>query len=571
MLVKVKREVEEPTGVTASELVECQRRANYYQALHARAVAQLERLKERIKELEAEIRHQRRELTKSASVIDALKAKLQQYVGMLFGRKTEKSESSEPSDPSEDDGEGQKKGKPRKKRGKKKGERGHGRRKREELPTEEISHVLPEDERCCPRCGMPYEELPCTEDSEEIDVQIIVRRLLHKRVKYKRTCSCENLPVLVTAPGPLKLIPKGLLTIGFWVYIILEKFLLQRPLSRVLAQLALYGLVDPREDGKPGISQGTLTGGLKRISVLFLPLYQRILAETRGAHHWHMDETRWLVFVEIEGKKGYRWWLWVVVTQTTVCYLLDPSRSSEVPRGLLEGAEGILSVDRYSAYKSFAADEEGILLAFCWTHVRRDYKKLLDTHRKPALREWAQVWIDRIGLIFKLNRERLEVLEDAEAFAQRDRALRVAVDECKTQAEGELAAGGLHEAQEKALTSMLNHWAGLVVFVDHPEVPMDNSEAERQLREAALGRKNYYGSGSEWSGQMTAHLLSILRTAQRNGVNPGHFMEVYLEACAKNGGKPPPDIDDFLPWNPSAEVREAIERKAQRQRAEVPP
>jgi transposase len=351
-----------------------------------------------------------------------------------------------------------------------------------------------------------------------------------------------------------------------------EKFLLQRPLARVLAQLAVYGLIDPRVDGKPGLSQGTLTGGLKRISVLVQVLYQRILAETRGADHWHMDETRWLVFVEIEGKKGYRWWLWVVVTQTTVCYLLDPSRSSDVPRGLLEGAEGILSVDRYSAYKAFAAGEDGIQLAYCWTHVRRDFKRVLDTHKKPSLKEWAQGWVERISLIFKLNRERPEVREDAEAFAQRDHVLRTAVEKLKERAEGELAAQGLHKAQEKPLNSMLNHWDGLLVFVDNPDVPMDNSEAERQLREAALGRKNYYGSGAEWSGHLTASLLWILRTAQRNGVNPALFLEVYLEACARNGGKAPANIDDFLSWNLSAEIREAIARKAQHEEhVEVPP
>jgi transposase len=33
-------------------------------------------------------------------------------------------------------------------------------------------------------------------------------------------------------------------------------------------------------------------------------------------------------------------------------------------------------------------------------------------------------------------------------------------------------------------------------------VPMDNNTAERDARLAVVGRKNFYGSGSLWSGQL---------------------------------------------------------------------
>jgi transposase len=46
-----------------------------------------------------------------------------------------------------------------------------------------------------------------------------------------------------------------------------------------------------------------------------------------------------------------------------------------------------------------------------------------------------------------------------------------------------------------------DHWGGLTVFVEHPEVPMDTTTAERSERGPAVGRKKYYGSGAVWSGQ----------------------------------------------------------------------
>ena len=66
-------------------------------------------------------------------------------------------------------------------------------------------------------------------------------------------------------------------------------------------------------------------------------------------------------------------------------YLLDPSRSAEVPKNHLgENAEGIISADRYCAYKALG---QKILVAFCWSHVRRDFIRIGDGYAR--LRSWA--------------------------------------------------------------------------------------------------------------------------------------------------------------------------------------
>ena len=123
----------------------------------------------------------------------------------------------------------------------------------------------------------------------------------------------------------------------------------------------------------------------------------------------------------------------------------------------------------------------------------------------------------------------------------------------------ELADPGLHPAARKALESLRNHWEGCILFVDHPEIPMDNNESERRLREPALGRKNYYGSGSVWSGALTAICFTIFQTVLKNNLDPKKWLSAYFEACAQNGGRPPEDIDAFLPWNLSDQQRDACE------------
>ena len=531
------------------ELTDLRQRANYRTALHERAMEREALLKERVKELEAQVQA----LTEKLKGYEDLKAKYKQLVHLHFGRRSEGQESQEPDKAQDDDGAAQadEGGTPPRKRGHQRGNHGHGRRTRNELPEEEHVHDLPPKGKCCPGCGKPFEEFPGTEDSEEIHWEMRLVRRVHKRKRYKPTCQCGAVPGIVTAPPVPKLIPKGLFSVDFWVLLVLDKFLFQRPLNRVRKALALLGL---------RVSLGTLTGGLKYIEQLVQPLYTKILEKSRTADHWHMDETRWLVFEEIEGKEGHRWWLWVVVTADTCCFVLDPSRSSSVPASHLGDAEGVLNVDRYSAYKAFATEVGGkIKLAFCWSHVRRDF---LDVGRGyKELRPWSQEWVDRINNLFLLNRKRREVVGKRVRFAYRQRKLRKAIGQMARQFQRELARGDLHPVQVKILTSLKKHWAGLTLFVEDPAIPMDNNEAERSIRNAVLGRKSFYGSGAVWSGQLTAALYTILETVVRNDINPYQYLQVYFEACAKNGGKPPEDIDAFLPWSFSPEVRAALQRQ----------
>ena len=100
--------------------------------------------------------------------------------------------------------------------------------------------------------------------------------------------------------------------------------------------------------------------------------------------------------------------------------------------------------------------------------------------------------------------------------------------------------------------------SGLTVFVDHPEVPMDNNEAERRHRGPVVARKNYYGSGALWSGRLAAMLFSLFQTLQLWGMDTGKWLTAYLSACAKAEGKPPPDLPSFLPWNMTSQERERM-------------
>ena len=207
---------------------------------------------------------------------------------------------------------------------------------------------------------------------------------------------------------------------------------------------------------------------------------------------------------------------------------------------------GIISCDRYSAYKCFARLNPGVLLAFCWAHQRRDFLALANSY--PALSPWAMGWVDEIAQLYHLNALRLQAPANSAQRAVQQERLQQAVVHMAQQRDRGLAGGWLGEPASAVLRSMATHWSGLTVFVAHAHIPMDNNVAERDARLAVVGRKNFYGSGAQWSGQLAATMYSLLMTARLWGLNARTWLSAYLQACGDNANRAPAELDTFLPW-----------------------
>ena len=491
--------------------------AQTFRALHERAVAREARLKQEVQQLKAQIRL------------------LQQQ---LFGRSTEGGrvvDAVARHDP------------PQRPRGQQPGRRSPPKRSYQHLPAVEETHDLPEEQRRCQCCGKPFVAFG-SEDSEILEINVRAHRRLIRRPRYRPSCSCPGNKPIVTAPPAPRVVPKSKIGVSLWVEILLDKYLLQRPTHRLLAAWRLHDL---------DLSPGTITDGLQRLEPLFTPLYEALIERSQQQRLWHADETRWQVFVTTEGKVGHGWYLWVFHADDMAVFVLSPTRAHEVPEEHLGGdAEGILVVDRYSAYKVIEQVQDGsIRLAFCWAHVRRDFLRVAQSCTEH--RDWGMAWVTRIAVLYQLNGARLDQRPDSPAWMAADQHLRDHVATLAEQRDTELAAPRLPSAKAKVLASLQTHWDGLTVFLDHPEVPLDNNTAERAQRGPVVGRKNYYGSGALWSGRMAAMLFSLFQTLCLWHVNPHQWLTAYLQACAEAGGKAPPDAANFLPWNLSPAQKHA--------------
>ena len=509
--------------LTKQEHIELVTQANYWKSSHHRATLRL-----RWAELEHRRALEQAALREAAlrSELEVAQAKIRDLQQRVFGRKSERSKGANESQSSLS-------GRPR---GHQRGKPGHGRTMQAHLPAR--VEVVELACRTCPKCGLGLSEFPGTEDSEVVEVEVQAYRRVIRRRRYVPSCNCGCLPGILTAPAPARLIGRGKFGVSVWISVLLDKFLYGRASHRLLQDLADYGL---------NMAPGTLVGGLKKLAPLFEPLEQALVAKLRGASHWHADETRWAVFVQIQGKVGQRWYLWVFHSSAVVHYVLNESRSAQVIEAELAGVHtGIISCDRYSAYKKFARLHPGVVLAFCWAHVRRDLLELANSY--PDLSSWAFAGLDAIGALYHLNGLRLQAPEGSLERAAHHAQLEQAVQGMAQRRALVLADPLLAAPAAKVLQSMAVHWGGLTVFVDHPWIPMDNNTAESDMRGPVVGRKNFYGSASQWSGQLAAAMYSLFMTLRLWKINARTWLGAYLQACADNGNGAPNDITSFLPW-----------------------
>jgi len=531
--------VEKPSRIFISEkeYLELKSEVGYWRAMHEKAILREKELKQTVKEQEGKIRD--------------LKTR-------LFGKKSEKKSSNKDEAPS-------KPSTSKRPRGQQPGSKGHGRTVRPDLPQkEELVNFVKTP--TCSKCGEAY--IPDeSKEAEIIEVEVKAYKRKIIRCCMKKGCSCKGVPNTITAPMPPKVIPKSPYGISIWEAVLLSKFHYCQPTNRLVNQYAELGLP---------ISPGSIAGGLKIVKGFFQPIYDALYIHQMTEDRFHNDESSWKVFESVEGKIGNRWWLWISRSASVVFFQIAPGRGADVPVGHFKNIQHqkiIVVCDRYSAYKSLAKQLDFIILAFCWAHVRRDF---LDAGKKyPELEEWALCWVGKIGELYHINNlrckefdQKLPIQWQSSSFKKQHEKLIEKMDAIAEERDAFIEAHNpddpdsnlLSTVKYKILTSLQTHWEGLSVFVDHPEVPMDNNNGERPIRNPVTGRKNFYGSGSLWSSRLAAIMFSIFQTMALCGLNCNHWLRSYLTACAENHGKAPDDLAPFLPWEMDESRRHQLSR-----------
>jgi hypothetical protein len=304
------------------------------------------------------------------------------------------------------------------------------------------------------------------------------------------------------------------------------------------------------------IERATLAFWVGYAAAELKPLYHRLRDLILGSVKIAADETIAPVLDPGRGqtKKGYFWAIarddrpWGGTDPPAVAYSYAPGRGAIHGLKLLATYRGIVQCDGYAAYKTIADDAhagDAITLAFCWAHLRRKFFDIAKGGSAPI----ASEALERIAALYAIENtirgssadERRAVrLEKSKPLVL---ALKLFFDEQIVRVSGKSVIA-------EAIRYGLNHWEGLVRFLDDGRIELDTNIVERSMRPIALNRKNALFAGHDGGAENWACLASLIETCKLHGVDPQAYFADVLTKLVNLW--PQSRLDELLPWHWSA-------------------
>lgn len=404
------------------------------------------------------------------------------------------------------------------------------------LPVIRTSYELPVEQRRC-ACGHELSEIgeELTRELERLEISVV-----HEIARKKYACkACES--GVKIAPGPDRVIDKGILGVGFLAHVLVERFAQHMPYNRLESKYASEGFE---------LSRSVLCESSVRCAEILAPIAEQIRKDALASGVVQTDDTP-VTIQEGSDKNSRQGRVWVYRgLKGEVFFDMTESRGRDGPRAVLADFSGYMQADAYPVYDAFYKDG-AIKEVGCWAHARRYFIKAEDG--EP---EFAKEAIARIGELYAIERqakaagisvEGLRDLRRAESLPRLDR-LRDWMTLTRTQV---LDKGAL----AKAIDYTLSNWAALVRYCDDGRLDIDNNAAERALRTVAVGRKNWIFFGNERGGEAAAVMYSLIATCKEHEVDPRTYLRDVLLRIAKSS-----DVRELTPYGWKARWQKIVEQ-----------
>ncbi|EKD50592.1 MAG: transposase IS66 [uncultured bacterium] len=349
---------------------------------------------------------------------------------------------------------------------------------------------------------------------DAVEITVIERRYiseLHKLKKYRyHPAPDENLEkeVIVTAERTDKLFSGAGYSIDFALSVVRDKYEYHKPLERQTREMQRLGL---------NVGTKTLYNMAEAVSVHMEPTVSLVLQDIfKAGLAVECDETPWF----IQSNHDDDGQMWTASNQAGTYYRFEPTRSGKVIAEILKDYAGPVMADGYGGYNRLTKDKK-IDLAGCWAHARRKFIELEDVYPEDV--GWV---LDRIGELSSIeyeakNYEELQKLrhEKSRPLAEKIRGYLV---EMKTRHLPESAL------IKKAVNYTLKRWDCLTKFLDDARIPLTNNGAERAMRHAVMGRKNFNGSQTINGADTASVLYTIIESCKKVEVDPTTFMKEII-------------------------------------------
>jgi transposase len=409
----------------------------------------------------------------------------------------------------------------------------------EHLPRVEV--VVDIAEKTCPCCGAPLHAI-AEDRSEMLDyVPAQLRVQVIRRPRYGCR-ACEG--AVVQAPAPERPIDGGMATEVLLAHVLVNKYADHLPLYRQSQIFARQGV---------DLDRSTLCNWVGRACWWLEPLHELLLGTALSSPKVVADDTTLPVLDPGRGRtKTGRLWCYAVDNRPwsgpghpVAVYAYSEDRKGEHPASHLKGFRGLLQVDGYAGFAGLirGTTDQGPTLGFCWAHTRRKFYDVHAATNSPLAHEALQ----RIGALYAIEAEiRGQTAEQRQQVRQqRSRPVVEAMHAWLIELLGQLSG---RSSLAQAIRYALNHWDGLVRFLDDGRFELDTNIVERAMRPVALGRKNALFAGADTGGTHWAIVATLIQTAKLNDVEPLAWLTDVLKRIV-SGQTKRNQLDTLLPWN----------------------
>ncbi len=340
---------------------------------------------------------------------------------------------------------------------------------------------------------------------------------------YQTTCSCGHRTH--AKPG------KGLVSVveGRSQDLILTEYVLVGPfLATFIASLGVRYRMSRtkiqeflKDWTNTELSIGTIDRCIRETGIACMPVVEELVEQLQQADILHLDETHWY-------ESGKLHWLWVAVTTKTAVFHIGSRRKEELSHLVTEAFLGWLITDGYGAYRSHPKRQR------CLAHLIRKARRFADpcgiavtgaiNQKAAQIGQWILDDLRELIATIAESSEDNRLIRKLLAGLRRVCHLGQKADHQKLQALGK---------------EILNDWDAVVAFVNHPELPPTNNEAERALRHAVIARNIGFGTRTTEGSLAYSSLLSVIETCRLRDINPWTYIAEVL-AGARQGLSPPP-------------------------------
>lgn len=432
----------------------------------------IDRLEERIKQLEAQLRYRDKK-----------------DKGPFFGSSTPSSKIPVKATSPEENR--------MKKGGAKIGHVGNGRKSVTEAMADQIIYQTVDIDKC-PDCGEPLVY-------KETTLRSIVDSILNKakniliKNEVKRCPKCKKLVVTKYPVLPKNMYGNILISSSAIMH-----YLHGIPLKRI------------EEMWGDKVVEGSLIKSFHRVADIWKPAIEKLKEEYRLKPVKHADETGW----RTDGASGYSW---LFCADDISIFSFKNTRSSRVAADVLgqEKIPGVLVVDRYAGY-----NKSPCALQYCLAHLLRNLEDI--GKEFPAVKE-VQSFVSCLApLLAGAMHLRGKPISDAKYYQS--------AQKLKDEIEKIIRAPAAHNSIKSYQDIFKDNAHRLYHWVTDRNIPADNNRAERELRPTVIARKVSFGSQSEQGALTRSILMTVIHTAAKRlkDQTPEEWFKQTLDAFSRD-------------------------------------